>query len=134
METCLRLLRILQAALFGSLLLYGLVGEIAGPKEARDVKQMQLILMVLAAASWGVIFFVRQRLVQPAEEILRTQPEDAAALGRWRAGNMATFFLAEAVALYGLVLRMLGSTLLQAAPFYSAAILLLLAFTPRRPQ
>jgi hypothetical protein len=63
--------------------------------------------------------------------MLRRQPQDPLALGRWRAGNLASLALCEAVALYGFVLRMLGGTFLGVTPYYAVAILLMLAWTPR---
>ena len=134
MDASLRLLRVIQAALLGSVVLYAVVGEVTGPKESRDVKQTQLILIVLSATEVGIILLVRRRMVQPLEETLRSQPEDAAALSRWRAGNIVTFALAEAVGLYGVALRFLGATLLQVIPFYASAAVLMLVFTPRRPE
>ena len=134
MDASLRLLRIIQMVLLTSVVLYAVVGELAGPQEARDVKQMRLILIALAGALLLAMGAIRQRMISPAQQILRSQPEDALALARWRAGNIVTFALAEAVALYGLVLRMLGAKLLQALPFYAAGAVLMLVFTPRRPE
>jgi uncharacterized membrane protein len=52
---------------------------------------------------------------------------------RWRAGLIITFALCLAVALLGLVLRILGASSSQATPFYLAGALLMLYFVPRRP-
>ena len=133
-DASLRLLRIIRAALLGFVVLYAAMGELEGPKEPKDVKQMQLILMVLAVSVVVTLSICRQVKIRPAEDTLRSQPEDAVALARWRAGNIVTFVVAEAVALYGLVLRFLGGTFLQALPFYTAAAVLMLVFTPRRPE
>jgi len=48
-------------------------------------------------------------------------------------GSIASFALCEAVGLFGLVLRILGEMLEQAAPFYGAAFFLLMIFFPRNP-
>lgn len=134
MDATLRLLRIIQMVLLISVVLYAVAGEFAGPQEARDVKQIRLILIALAGALLMAIGALRQRMISPAQEVLRSQPEDAQALARWRAGTIVTFALVEAGALYGLVLRLLGATLQQALPFYAAAAVLLVVFTPRRPE
>ena len=134
MDATLRLLRILRVALLASVVLYAVVGELAGPPESSDVRQLRLILIALAGGLLVAIGAVRQRMVSSAEEALRSRPDDALALSRWRAGTIVTFVLAEAIALYGLVLRMMGGKLIQALPFYAAGAVLLLVFTPRRPE
>lgn len=133
-DASLRLLRIIQAVLLTSVVLYAVMGELAGPQEARDIKQARLILYALAGGLLVATGALRTRIISPAEQALRSQPDDALALARWRAGNIVSFALAEAVALYGLALRMMGATLLQALPFYAGAAALLLIFTPRRPE
>lgn len=134
MDATLRLLRILQMALLVSVVLYAVIGELAGPHQPKDVKQVQVILMMLGVALVAAIVILRQRMVRPAEDTLRAQPEDAVALARWRAGNIVTFALSEAIALHGLVLRMLGARLQAAVPFYAAAAVFLVVLGPRRPE
>ena len=134
MDATLRLLRIIQMALLGSVALYIVIAEKVGPQEPKDVKQLQVLLALFAGSLVMTIFFYRQRVLRPAEDALRVQAEDAVALRRWRMANLVTLVCAEAVVLYGMVLRFLGGTLLQAAPFYAAGVLLMLVFTPRRPE
>lgn len=134
MEATLRLLRIIQAAVLISVAFYVAIAEKVGPHEARDVKQLQTILMLFAGSLVVTILFFRQRVLRPAEEVLRMQSEDAVALRRWRTANLVTLLCSEAVVLYGMGLRFLGGTLSQAAPFYAAGVLLMLVFTPRRPE
>ena len=95
---------------------------------------MQLTLAMLAIGLGAAILFVRKGMIAGAEGTLRSQPEDTLALGRWRAGNIVTFALVEAIALYGLVLRMLGARLQDSVPFYAAAAVLLVVLGPRRPE
>jgi F0F1-type ATP synthase membrane subunit c/vacuolar-type H+-ATPase subunit K len=76
---------------------------------------------------------VRRLFVLRAEVTLAAQPEDATALNRWRAGYIITYALCEAMALFGLVLRVLGFTLSEVTPFYLVGFVLILVFTPRRP-
>jgi len=64
---------------------------------------------------------------------LATRPNDAATLSRWRAGHIMTYALSEAIAIFGLVLRIIGFSLSQVASFYIAGFILLLFFGPRRP-
>ena len=44
---------------------------------------------------------------------------------------MILFALCESVVVYGLVLRFIGATWIQVAPFYLAGIVLLILFRPR---
>jgi hypothetical protein len=44
-----------------------------------------------------------------------------------------TYALSEAIAIFGLVLRLIGFSLSQVWSFYIAGIILLLFFGPRRP-
>jgi 4-amino-4-deoxy-L-arabinose transferase-like glycosyltransferase len=134
MDASLRLLRVIQIAFLVSVAFYVAIPEKVGPHEVRDVKQLQIVLGLLAGSLVVTILFFRQRLLGPAEDVLRTQPEEGVALRRWRTANLATLVCAEAVVLYGMVLRFLGGTLPQAAPFYAAGVLLMFIFTPRRPE
>lgn len=130
----LRLLRVIGAAFLLSIALYAMVGEMVGPSSAADLGVVHQAMLVAAVITGAAAVFVRRMLAGKAEEVLRLHSEDAAALGRWRAGQLVGFALAESVALYGLVLRILGGSLRDAAPFYGGAALLLLVFWPKRPQ
>jgi len=77
---------------------------------------------------------VRRTLVLQSAATLASRPNDAATLNRWRAGNIMTYALAESIALFGLVLRLIGFTLSQVWSFYIAAFILLLFFGPRLPM
>jgi hypothetical protein len=81
----------------------------------------------------GVILVVRRTLVLQSAATLATRPNDVATLNRWRAGYVMTYALSEAIAMFGLVLRLIGFTLSQVASFYIAGFILLLFFGPRRP-
>jgi hypothetical protein len=53
-----------------------------------------------------------------AFETLRTNPDDAPALNRWRRGVIVGDCLALAVALYGFAIHFMGGTSRQVAPFF----------------
>jgi len=133
-DQSLRLLRIIGVATLLSIASFAMVGEVVGPSSAADLGLVHQAMLVVAVATGAAAVFVRRMLAGKAEEILRLHPDDAVALGRWRAGQLVAFALAESVALYGLVLRFLGGSLRDASPFYGGAALLLLAFWPKRPQ
>jgi hypothetical protein len=72
--------------------------------------------------------------VRQSESMLAMRPGDALTLNRWRAGYIMTYALSEAIAMFGLVLRILGFSLSQVLSFYVAGFALLLFFGPRRPR
>ncbi len=132
MNTSLRLLRIVWAALLVSIILYIAIGERVARRSVIDPVVFRAIAVV-AVVTVAMIFIVRRVVVLRALAKLAGSPEDAPALLRWRGGYIATFALCEAVALYGFVLRMQGFTLSQVAPFYISGVVLMLYFGPRRP-
>jgi hypothetical protein len=88
---------------------------------------------VCAVIDAGLAFFIRQKFSAAALEVLRADPANVAALGRWRLGQFAPMVMAVSVALFGFVLRFLGAPLPQAALFYVGSIVLLLYFRPSDP-
>jgi hypothetical protein len=100
----------------------------------REVSRMLFtILLGLAFVIATVALMVRNRMVERAASQLALAPTDAAALNRWRMGHIVLFALSESIVLYGLVLRFIGASILQAGVLYAGGIALLLMFTPRRP-
>jgi F0F1-type ATP synthase membrane subunit c/vacuolar-type H+-ATPase subunit K len=81
----------------------------------------------------GVILVVRRTLVLQSAVTLAARPNDVATLNRWRTGYVMTYVLSEAIALFGLVLRLIGFSLSHVWSFYIAGFILLLFFGPRRP-
>jgi hypothetical protein len=134
MNSSRRLLNFIRAALLLAIAAYVFVGETIAPRTrgSADTKTF-LVFALVAVVTIAVMFVLRRKTISEAMASLRTSPEDARALARWRAGYIITYAMCEAVALYGFVLRMLGFFLPQVAPFYLAAILLMLFYGPRRP-
>jgi hypothetical protein len=88
---------------------------------------------LFAAATGVAALVVRTKTIQPALDLLQTQPGDTSALNRWRSGSIVSYVLAESVVLFGFSLRIFGGTLALSAPFYIAAVVLMLFLRPRRP-
>jgi hypothetical protein len=136
MESATKTLQIVRMAMLASILLYGFVGEKlprnsgAAPPDRR----LFLALTVVAVALVVLATVLRRALVVKAQSELAIQADDKAALGRWQTGYIASYALCEAIALEGLVLRMLGFSLSQVMPFYLAAFGLILFYAPRRPS
>jgi hypothetical protein len=79
----------------------------------------------------GLAIFLRKTRIMPAEEILRSNPEDNAAALRWRGGVVVSLVFCESIVLYGLVLRILGVPWAVSGIFYAVGIFFLLAWWPR---
>jgi hypothetical protein len=133
MTKALKTLRAVQWALLGSILLYGIVGEVLGPAARAVDPALSYLFSTLAVAVVGAIFVVRRTLVLRAAASLVTQPEDGISLNHWRTGYLATYGLCEALALFGLIQRFLGCTLQQSVLYYLGGFVLLFFFRPRRP-
>ena len=130
MEESARLLRVIQFAMLASIVLNVVIGELVG----RTLLANPMVFYALsfaAVTAVGVLLVMRRTLVLPSESALRSRPDDTASLNRWRAGYIITYGLSEAVALFGLVLRLLGFRLSQVWTFYIAGFILLLFFSPR---
>jgi F0F1-type ATP synthase membrane subunit c/vacuolar-type H+-ATPase subunit K len=133
MESAIKVVRAIQIAMLVSVLLYVIVGERVGTVPQLNHPVLFYVLSLVTITIVGVILVVRRTLVLQSAAALAARPNDAATLGRWRTGHIMTFALSEAVAIFGLVLRLLGFSLSQVASFYVAGFILLLFFGPRRP-
>jgi hypothetical protein len=133
MPKALKTLRFVQWLMLASILLYAIVGEVAGPALRAVNPTISYLFSTLSVAVVGSIFVVRRTLVFRAAESLVTHPDDSISLSHWRIGYIATYALCEALALFGLVLRFLGCNSQQSFPFYIGAFVLLFFFRPRQP-
>jgi hypothetical protein len=133
MENAIKIVRLIQIAMLLSVGMFVLAGEMVGsiPKLSNPTLFYALSLATITIV--GVILVVRRTLVLQSAVTLATRPNDVATLNRWRAGYVMTYALSEAIAMFGLVLRLIGFTLSQVASFYIAGFILLLFFGPRRP-
>lgn len=135
METVVKTLQIIRAALVASIVMYVFVGEVAGQK-ARSQPSSVLFyaLSFIAVALVVLMFMMRRLLILPSELTLTQQPSNEDALSHWRTGYVVTYALSESVGLLGLVLRILGFSLSQVLPLYVGGFVLLAFFGPRRPS
>ena len=116
-----------------SIALYVAVGELIGRTAAAN----DVLFHTLSLASFstlGAALVVRRTLVLPAEALLREKPTDPLVQARWRTAYIFLYALCEALALFGLILRIAGFTLVHVWGFYLGGFLLLLLFSPRVPQ
>jgi hypothetical protein len=133
MENAIKIVRLIQIAMLLSVGMFVVAGEMVGsiPKLSNPTLFYALSLATITIV--GVILVVRRTLVLQSAVTLAARPNDAATLNRWRAGYVMTYALSEAIAMFGLVLRLIGFSLSQVASFYIAGFILLLFFGPRRP-
>jgi hypothetical protein len=132
-ENAIKIIRAIQIAMLLSVAIFVLAGEMVGSIPRLSDPTLFYALSLATITIVGVILVVRRTLVLQSAETLATRPNDVATLNRWRAGYVMTYALSEAIAMFGLVLRLIGFSLSQVASFYIAGFILLLFFGPRRP-
>lgn len=134
MSKALKMLRAVQWAMLGSILLYAFLGEFLPPAQHALNSSTSYGFATAGVAIVGIIFVVRRTLVFRAEGTLATEPDDRLSLNQWKTGYLATYIMCESLALFGLIGRFLGSTRQQAVSYYIAAFVLMIFFRPRRPE
>ena len=133
MGSVIGLIRLLQIAMLASIVLYVAVGELMG-RSAASSNPLFYAMSLASMSTLGAVLVVRRTLVLPAEALLREKPSDPLVQVRWRTAYMFLYALCEALALFGLILRIAGFTLVHVWGFYLGGFLLLLLFSPRPPQ
>jgi len=132
MESAVRSVRVIQVALLSSIVIYAFVGELVRRNHApNDAIFHALSLASIVVVS--IIVVVRRTLVLPSEQLLYQKPDDALRVERWKNAYIFLYATCEALALLGLVLRVLGFSLSHIWGFYLGGFVLLLLFSPRRP-
>jgi len=134
MGAALRTVRLIQVAMLVSIALYVVVGEKVALHAPTPNSTLFFAISFVSISTVGVIFVVRRTLVMQSEGVLRERPDDAVSMARWKSGYIVTFALCETLALFGLVLRLMGFTLSQVWPFYLGGFALMLFFAPRAPR
>jgi len=133
METAVRLVRLVQIAMLASVVVYVAVGELAGRSAAAN-NTLFYGMSLASISTLGAALVVRRTLVLPAEALLQEKPADQLVQARWKTAYLVLYALCDALALFGLILRMAGFTLVHVWGFYLGGFLLLLIFSPRVPQ
>jgi riboflavin transporter FmnP len=119
-------LRVLRIALVVSVFLYARFGEAVHPVPRPVNPFLRAAIYVLAISIIPTTWLQRSREIKRARAGLARQQADIAAVRRrWRVIQLMNLAYFLAIPLYGLLLRFLGGTLLQALPFYITGVLLL---------
>ena len=132
-ESAIKIVRLIQIAMLLSVAILVVAGEAVGSIPRLSNPTLFYALSLATITIVGVILVVRRTLVLQSAATLASRPNDVATLNRWRAGYIMTYALSEAIAMFGLLLRLIGFSLSQVASFYIAGFILLLFFGPRRP-
>lgn len=134
MRDAFKIVRTLQWALLGSIVVYATLGAFIRPSSRSIDPALTYVLTTLGVAIVGVIFVVRRTLVLRAAETLTKQPGDVISLSHWKTGYLWTYALCEALALFGLVERFMGAHISQSVSYYIGGFALILFFRPQMPQ
>lgn len=119
--------------MLGSILLYAVAGEVLRFRSRTADPSLSYVFTTAGVAIVGAIFVVRRTLVVRSAENLVSHPDDPLTLNHWKSGYLATYTLCEALALFGLILRIMGFGFQQSLPFYVGGFVLLFFFGPREP-
>jgi hypothetical protein len=135
MGPAVRLVRQIQISLLVSMALYVVAGEmLSRAKHLAPASALFHAFSVVSISFVGASVVVRRTLILPSEAVLQQRSDDKLALARWRTGNIVSYALCDALALFGFLLRMTGFTLANVWGFYLGGFLLLLLYSPRQPR
>jgi hypothetical protein len=126
------MIRIARFVFLASIALYVLILKTL-PSNAAPNPIMFYALTMIAVGEVVAISIVRRILITRSEQILSAQPDDPKALSRWRSGYLGIYSASTGIAIYGLLLHVLGFTVSQVTPFFVGGFALILFFSPRRP-
>jgi hypothetical protein len=127
-----RNLRVIHSVFLIAAVAVVFVGEAVGPSEAEDVALFKLFLAAVAILDVALLFlFLRPRWLHAAAKELSRDPASPQGLGDWMKAHFISYVISATILLFGLVLRVLGGSLVDVAPFYLAGGLLLVILAPR---
>jgi len=125
-----RFLRYFYSAVLVIVVLLALGGEFLPPARAAAPAVLVYVLYAVGAGDVLAAVVLRRKFSGRAQEVLRVNPGDAGALADWMKGQMVPLPMALGVGVMGFACRALGSPALRAAPFYGAAVILLVVLRP----
>src|SRR5690242_2486967 len=116
--------RIIHIAFLGAAIAYLFLALVYSPPvgHSSPPRVVPLAMGIVSLSALGVAMFYRSRMVQPASEQLRNNPEDGIAIGRWRAGVILSLAFCESVVLLGLLLKLIGISWSVCGIFYAVGI------------
>jgi F0F1-type ATP synthase membrane subunit c/vacuolar-type H+-ATPase subunit K len=134
LKSKLRKLRLIQFFLVGLVLVSASFAELRTAGALSQWNLLHWLMTGLAGVCLLEGLHLRHRLLRPSVGALARDIPNPKALGRWYAWQLMSLGMAAAVAMYGVVVRMvLAGAFWQALMFYSVSLFLLLVWTPRIP-
>ena len=122
-------MRILQGTIIFSVLMFIYVLHIIHPAPHTVNASLQWAIVLCAIAS-AMVGFIMQRVILNAPDRPNSMGQSSTPQGRWFTGHILRFATAESVALFGFVLRMMGSTSIVVSLLFGSSLLLLLLWQP----
>jgi hypothetical protein len=129
MNPAIRVVRILQIAVIISVLLFMYVLHTIHP-EPQSVNAAFQWSVVCCAVGSALAGFIMQRAILNAPDRPNSLGQTSTPQGRWFTGHIIRFATAESVALFGFVLRMMGSYSNVVTALFAGSLLLLLFWQP----
>lgn len=130
-EEALRQMRLTWFAFLMTIPLYVYAATIGGFSWL-NIRNAVTIFDVLGILDLFYFAWIRIGRYSHALEAAQEHPEDMRAVGRWKVFWTVLITIAEAEALFGVLLQMQNKALKPALPFYVLASLLLLTLWPRQ--
>jgi hypothetical protein len=122
-------LRIVQVAIIVSVGLFYYVCSMIQPAEQSVNSTMQSAIVLCAIAS-ALMGFIVQRIMLRVPSQPFPEKQNSILFSRWYAGHILRFATAESVALFGVVLHVLGSSSSLVTTMFASSIVLLLIWQP----
>jgi hypothetical protein len=129
MNPVIRVVRVLQVAIIVSVLLFIFVLHVIHPAPQNVDSFLQLAIVCCAIAS-ALSGFILQRMLLNAPSRPSSTTQNSTPRARWFTGHVIRFATAESVALFGFVLRMMGSTSNLVSVLFAGSLLLLILWQP----
>jgi hypothetical protein len=131
-QKSLRAVRIIHLGFLGAAVAYlFLAGAYSPSVRKTSPPVVPLAMGIVSLSALGVAVFFRGRMVQPASELLRNNPEDKIAMGHWRGGVLISLVFCESIVLFGFLLKLIGNPWSVCGIFYAVGIFFMLAWWPR---
>lgn len=129
MNPAIFVVRVVQCAMIVSVLMFIYVLKLIHPVPGVVPASFQWSILVCAVASALGGFYMQRRMLRlPGKPRSGAQSSDLR--GPWFAGHIIRFATAESVALFGFVLRMMGSTSVLVVILFVSSLFLLLFWQP----
>jgi hypothetical protein len=127
-----RIARLVHIAMLASIvMIIAIVEGFLRPSLGQVNRILYMALIGIAIVVLNSIYLLRDKYVVQSQQILCSEPTNQAALQRWSTGYLITFALCESIALYGIVLRVLGGAPIVCFALYCVSLYTLLLNRPK---